>query len=224
MRHVVHTLPLALVLLSVPCLAPAGVIVDQSALNAGSVTSQSFTDFPEFSGSAFDDFTLGSTYALTTLTIFGVDEGDPSFNTAVTASIYAAPDLTTAPILTALGSQVGGNLEFDFGGALLGPGSYWLASYVTRPFSGGGQWFWTFGFPVSGSQAMFQNPGGGFGLGTGTVPVATLLGTDPVDMAFVLSGDLVVNSVPEPSTFALAGLAGLGGLVAAIRRRKTAAA
>ena len=76
------------------------------------------------------------------------------------------------------------------------------------------QWFWyQTGDPVSGSEAWIQNPGGGFGAGTGANPGSSSgFGFGRNDMAFVIEGDVV----PAPGALALLGL---GGLVAGRRRR-----
>src|SRR5262245_19512325 len=174
-----------------------------------SLSSQLFTDvgFVEFSTKIFDDFTIGAAYNLTTLTVYGIELGDPTYNVAVTAEISSTPDYNAA-ILSAVGTQIGDDLVFDFGGALLAPGTYWLTAYVTRPYDPGLQWFWDQAvLPVNGSVPYWHNPTGAQGFGTDPIPI----GTDR-DMAFTLTADLAVPSVPEPSSLVLLGTALFGGL------------
>ncbi len=187
------------------------VLVNQAPGTTGRV-AQDFTDFPAFSTAQLDDFTLSGEYNLGALTIFGLDRGDASFNVGAFAEIHTAPDLTSPILATATGSQVGADLQLNFGGATLGPGTYWLAAYVARPFAGGGQWYWLASSQaVAGSESFFHNPGGGFGAGGAPVPGSAVFDA-PADMAFVLEG----TATPAPGALALLGL---GGLVAGRRRR-----
>lgn len=145
--------------------ARADVIVDQSSGETGQfIPSQEFPDLPAYTAVAFDNFTIGTPLHITTLTAFGVTTGNPSSNLAVVAGIYASPDLTTSPVLSASGTQVGADLFFDFGGATLAAGSYWLGAYIVRNNSAGA-WLWNLRLPISGSQALWHNPGGGRGAG-----------------------------------------------------------
>jgi MYXO-CTERM domain-containing protein len=83
---------------------------------------------------------------------------------------------------------------------------------VNRPFGGGGgQWYWNTSATTNGSVGLWQNPGGGFGAGTGLQPNGALNGGNSADWAWTLEGD----KVPAPGALALLGLAGLAG-----RRRR----
>lgn len=189
------------------------VIIDQpvSPANIGRV-SQVFGDFPAFSTIGFDDFTLSSAYNLTSLTVYGIDNGDSNFNAAVRYAIVdVASNSPNTIFASGVGVQVGSNLQFDLTGVTLGAGTYWLTAWVDRPFTGGGQWFWAEATTSNGSESIFHNPGGGFGFGTNPTAGSAIFGA-PSDLAFTLSGDVV----PAPSALALLGL---GGLVAGRRRR-----
>ena len=167
--------------------ANAAVIVDQSSGQTGTfVTSQEFTDLTANSASAFDDFTIATPFDLTWLTVFGREGGNPSGDVRVKAGIYATPDWTTNPILSVSGVQVGADLTFDFGGATLAAGTYWVGAYVVRSVDAG-VWSWRLRLPISGSEAMWHNPGGGSGLGTSPVPLGTV--QEHADMMFILNGE-----------------------------------
>jgi hypothetical protein len=181
----------------------ADIIVDQP-VTSGQYSSQYFPDFPMFSGQAFDDFALNQTFRLTTFRAFGIEavNSHPAANISVTAEIRSAANLNSPVLLSAVGSEVGTDLVFDFGGATLGPGTYWISAYVTRPDGTGGQWYWSGHQPVTGNAAKYHNPGDGFGLGNDPVD---LVSGQPSDLAFRLEG----TPVPAPPAVVLIGI-GLG--------------
>lgn len=190
----------------------ADVIADQPASSFGDAASQIFLDpYAPYTCSAFDDFTIAEGYDLTALTVYGSDSvgGNSSLNVSVVVRFYTDPNLNNAAVATRTGTQVGGDLLFDLTGITLGAGTYWIAAQVERPFDGGGQWFWRTSETTNGAQAMWQNPGGGFGYGPNPIPL-TALGQSAYDMAFKLEG-----IVPTPGAMALLGLGGLLG-----RRRR----
>jgi hypothetical protein len=206
---------------AVPTIARAEVIVDQPYDGtSGAYVAQSFPDFPDFSTYEFDDFSTSADYYVDTLTVPGVESGDRDENVGVIGEIWTGlPDKGGALVMSGSGSEGDdGGLVIDFAGQTLVAGDYWITAYVDRPFaedndgdgSIGGQWFWFSTQPVNGSEEYFYNPGGGFGVGTESIPGSELFGV-AADMAFTLEGRLV----PEPSTFALLAL----GLLGAIRRR-----
>jgi len=92
--------------------ANAAVIVNQPNDTGNGYTSQDFTDFPAYSGSCFDDFTLSGQTQLGALTVFGQDGagGNSGANVAVVARIFLSPDLTSGAVATVVGTQVGGDL------------------------------------------------------------------------------------------------------------------
>jgi hypothetical protein len=210
-----------LLCLSLASALHAAVIVSQPRNPDNAVNSQVMPDLPELSLFASDDFTLVGAYDLSALTVYGLEAGGSGENTAVTAEIWTAtPGSLGAMMLHSFaGTQAGGDLSFNLTGTLLGPGSYWITAYVTRPSTAQGQWFWNFSAnAVSGAEANVYNPGGGVGIGTGPFPVGSFLGVNPTDLAFTLEGDLAQAQIPEPSTCALTAGA-LAGL-ALLRRRR----
>jgi hypothetical protein len=201
--------------------ARLGVIVNQDPGIGVGIVSQDMPDFPTFSSAAFDDFTLTQAHVITTFTAYGFDQ-NAAPNVAVVAGIYATPDLTTAPLYSETGSEDdSGNLTFDFGGALLDVGTYWITAYIVRPFDPReSEWFWRFFDPVSGSYAMWHNPFGGWDLGTAPTSAGPAASVGLVDMAYTLSG----VAVPEPSPLALGGTLTVVGFLASRARRRLARA
>lgn len=189
----------------------ADIIVDQPDALEGGIASQVFDPpYEGYSCSAFDDFTLGSAYNLTALTIYGENgAGSGDDDIAVTVRFLSAPNIGSATIASATGVQSGGMLTFDLTGITLGPGTYWISAQVQRNFDLGGQWYWHTSTTANGARAMWQNPGGSFGYGTDPIGI-DVLGQSRWDMAFTLEG-----YVPTPGAMALLGLGALAG-----RRRR----
>lgn len=153
---------------------------------------------------------------------YGFEQGDPSFNTAVTAAIWATPDLTGTPLYSFSGIETSPNLVFDLTGTTLLPGTYWLSAQVTRPFAGGGQWYWLNSSVISGSPAAWQNPGNGFGYGSSPVFYPTLpFSLQGPSFALRLEGNPVPDAPgPLPALGAFAGFATSRRLRARIRNAK----
>ncbi len=168
-----------------------GDVLYQQTPGASQVLSQTLTDLPDLSAYEFDDFVVGDTgWTVTKITIAGIEEGDPTVNTAVRLAITTAADFT---LLTTTYDGVednAGNLVFDNLNLALDPGAtLWITAWVERSFDAGGQWLWSTandGQPV-GSEEILHNPGGGFGSGTDPIPGSLVFGT-PADLAFTIEG------------------------------------
>ena len=174
------------------------------------IASQDFPNLPDYSCACLDDFTITAPVTLATLEIFGLEEAidGAALNLDVRAWILPAPYLGAVPVASLHGRQVGADLLFDLEGLVLEAGTYWIAAQVVRPFAGGQQWLWDLSDARNGAEAMFHNPGGGFGYGTAPLPVS-YFDSQMHDMAFRLQG------VPAPGVAAVLAIAGL-----AARRRR----
>lgn len=190
------------------------VIIDLAADSAQGVTSQVFPDLSSSSTWGFDDFTLSGTTRLTSLLIRGTELGDSAFNVDVNAAIWSTPDATGTPLYSISGAQISSDLSFDLSGITLSPGTYWLSAQVVRPLSGGGQWYWYQSNEISGSLAVWQNPGGGLGLGSSAIVSPTRPVTLP-SFSFRLEGDPVPG--PFPALGAVAAFAASRRLRSRIR-------
>jgi hypothetical protein len=204
--------------------ASADIIVDMPAnVPHLGIVSEAFTDDPMSSRQGFDDFTLASKYVLTSLRVYGLELGNRNQNVTVTAQFRAAANVSSPVLMSFTGSESGNDLLFDLGGAPLGPGKYWISAIITRP-ENGGLWLWDLHRPVTGSQAMWQNPGGAASYGTHPITVGTFQGTDPDDLAFRLEGYTSTSTVPAPPAVVLVGLgAGCVALRRYVGRRRVTA-
>jgi uncharacterized protein YhjY with autotransporter beta-barrel domain len=135
-------------------------IVDQTGLpnNAGVFLNVENTT----AGSAnitFDDFTTTQAYHLTTATFLGPFVGaNPT--TGYFARIDTVPDFTLTPLIQVAGANVNGDLHFNFGGALLNPGTYWIAAYASGPTA---VFFQRASFDIVGQLPLQQSILTGFG-------------------------------------------------------------
>lgn len=194
-------------------LAHADILIDQPNSGGNGRWSQSVTDMTDLATFQLDDFALLNDAHITTVIAYGEEQGNSGENLNIVAQIWSGlPTQGGSLVLSTNGVQNGHNLEFDFGGALLTAGSYWLTAYVERPLASGGQWFWNTSTVMNGNESYFYNPAGGFGLGVEPIPGSIPFG-EAADLAFSIHG----NSVPTPGVLALLGVA---GLVARSRRRK----
>lgn len=191
--------------------ANAAIIVDQPVGAGFGLPSQLFGQpYTDYDCAGFDDFTLQSTWDLTSLTVYGSNDirGGEALNDSVSLWIHTSPAYQTG--IHVFGTQVGGDLIFDLTGITLGAGTYWLSAQVDRPFTtGGGQWYWSPSNTLVGEAPLWQNPGGAWGGGTGFLPALAF--TSAIELAFTLEG----TKVPAPGAIAVVALAGVCG-----RRRR----
>jgi hypothetical protein len=168
-----------------------GDVLFQQLPGISQVPSQNFTDTPEFSTYEFDDFVVGANgWTVTKITVAGIEQGDPTLNTGVKLAISTGGDANLVTTTYDGVEDATGNLVFDNLNIALDAGAtMWITAWVERPFTPGGQWFWSTaddGSPV-GSEEIFDNPGGGFGSGTDPIP-GSMVFTTPADLAFTIEG------------------------------------
>ncbi|GIV15555.1 MAG: hypothetical protein KatS3mg022_0990 [Armatimonadota bacterium] len=160
--------------------------------------AQEFTD-PDnsiYSVWLFDDFTVPEPgWWIDRVTIYGSEQGTPSYNLGIYLSISPAPHVDVLDVV-ATGTEVvlepgetplrrRANLEFELNGFYLPPGTYYLSAWVRRPFDPGGQWFWLRTSPTFGEPFYLHNPGGGWGFGGNPVGGGWLT---EQDLSFTIEG------------------------------------
>ncbi len=185
----------------------ADVLWDQpwDGVSLGS-PAQDFTDRDSqpFSVWLFDDFIVPEPgWWIGRVTVYGSEQGTPSYNLGVYLSISPAPHVDVLDVV-AIGTEVvlepgawpqrrRADLVFELGGFYLPPGTYYLSAWVRRPFdlnrdgtgNDGGQWFWLRTSPTRGEPFYLHNPGGGWGFGGN--PVGGGWNTEQ-DLSFTIEG------------------------------------
>ena len=130
----------------------------------------------------------------------------------------------STPDYSAIGAGYAGtegeqDMYFDLPDVYLGPGNWWITGWMGRPLTEG-QWYWDATTTVTGSEACWQNPSGGFGVGTALIPVQNVMGAPARDLAFRIEGRLAGQpAVPEAGSLVLA-MSGLPAVAILIRRRR----
>lgn len=184
--------------------AQAVVLYEQLTDGNNCAVAQDFPDFATFSAYEFDEFVVpaGELWCVNEFFCAGTELGDPSQNQEIHLRIQQNANFTTpgtlyADINAPLSVYVAGNLTIPVTPlAILGPGTYYVSTWIKRPFGGGGgQWFWCMTLTINGTEQWFHNPGGAFGFGTDPVPGSTVFGA-PEDEDFRLSGERATRLLP----------------------------
>lgn len=185
-------------------------LVTQSAATSGTVVAQSFADvgMDQYSTKAWDDFTVTENTFLTSgrayftpsmwgghlLVDFKVEVAD------VPGGAEAGGRVLHSTI--GRGQYGSGVVTWDFAGAPLAAGTYWISVQALGGFHVDGQVYWCRAntYPVRGSEHYLHNPGGAFGYGSAPVPGAWWKGS-AADLALVqyrqASFDRNSNGVPD---------------------------
>jgi hypothetical protein len=144
--------------------------------NGEGVDSQNFTsgDFTTYDNTAADDFVVPKK---TQWTVTGVDVTGEYFNgsgpaTSVDVTFYAnAKNMPGKAVkggtFTSLDCTGSPSFSCSLGkkGVTLKSGTYWVGVVANCSFEGGcGEWAWENNGTIHGNPAMWQNPGGGFGV------------------------------------------------------------
>lgn len=189
---------IGMLVFSAPALR-ADILWDQpwDGVSRGS-PAQDFTD-PDnrtYSVWLFDEFTVSEPgWWIDRVTVYGSEQGTPSYNLGVYLSISTAPHVDVIDVVS-IGTEVvlepgeaplrrRANLEFELNGFYLPPGTYYLSAWVRRPFDPGGQWFWLRTSPTLGEPFYLHNPGGAWGFGGNPVGGGWLT---EQDLSFTIEG------------------------------------
>jgi hypothetical protein len=212
--------------------ANAGVVYDQPPTFPGTTTAWTSTFDPVIFGNfytTYDNFSLASSSVVTDLTwqgfsfdsnsLGGTSNPVLSFNVSFYADASGKPGVSLSSQHIAFTSSVAGTTDYfangksetiyNYSGSLTSGfaaaagTSYWLSVQAVTNYPA--YWSWTSG--TGGDGASYQVLDPRFG---------TFANARTNDRAFSLSSSM---PVPEPSSLALCGLAGIAGLAVSLGRR-----
>ena len=139
---------------------------------SGGTSSQDFeTGYDTFDGQAADDFVVppGDTWTLTQVEVDGLYLGTgpvAAVNVFIYRNSFGIPFPWIAwrtGILPYWGPEPG-DLAIPIAPLVLTSGTYWVSVQAVMDYGVGGQWMWSNRTTMSGYPAVWQNPGGGFGM------------------------------------------------------------
>jgi len=205
-----------------PSAHPEAVLWDQplSSANQAAYVNQEFTDYPEYSSFLADDFINTEPWDISTIFVpgdgwngfsslmnadsltwqiyadnGGVPDGDPISGGAVW-SITLPPTDPQVTISTGTPGGYPSNATLNLATPVSVPdGQWWLVFYPTMGFGCCGQFGRQPADTANGYTGQFNNPGGGFGYGTGWQPW-TVIGPTQQDIAFRLEGEVANVDIP----------------------------
>jgi uncharacterized repeat protein (TIGR01451 family) len=173
------------------------VIYDQTSNPSGILGSQNFTDAPQYTCRAADDFVVpaGQSWTISSARMPGSYYGGigpaDSFNVTIFADDATFPgavlyDFPALPYTTDAGATT---FQIDFPSAIdLPAGTYWLAVQANMNLAGG-TWTWVGSLTPVDSGCVWENPLDGFGLGATTFQrVTDVVPSNPPDLSFQLLG------------------------------------
>ncbi|MEZ4779611.1 MAG: T9SS type A sorting domain-containing protein [Flavobacteriaceae bacterium] len=145
------------------------------------VPAQTFPDFPDFDCEAVDDVVLAGPDAgqLCAVSVTGTYTAgglpaDPNNTVVLTVYDDNAGEPGSVIFTETFPGSVDGNADGSFtleptGGPTFNPGTrYWISVNAVMEFGTSGQWFWSSATDGNDDPALWQNPGGGFGVGCTT--------------------------------------------------------
>ena len=208
--------------------ASGAILWDQltTAVPTGvSLSSQQFeAAYAAYNNISIDDFTLGANSTITSVDFSFLYFNGPGPVANWRVEIFSSPAAAVAagPALVGdvfdSGFLPGGQPATGAPAFLslpvnipLAAGSYWIGIQGVMDFAAGGQIALQNQNPITGAEGFFANPGGGFVVPGNGAPFSVLNGGTAADVIFRLNGE-----IPAPGA---AALLGLGGLIAARRRR-----
>lgn len=173
-------------------------LYDQTGNDSGAgLVSQNFeSSFDIYDATAADDFVVpdGNKWKIKEIDVVGTyfNGSGParSLNIAVYKTRNGLPGKKVAEYDDITGEDDLGSFRVTLPKPLkLKPGQYWVAASANMDFGSGGEWGFETGTLVINDEAVWENPGGGFGVGCTTwTPVSQCVPQITGDLLFALKG------------------------------------
>ena len=187
---------------AVPFLSVTGanILYNQNSSDAGDwVNSQNFTSgSTQYNDQAADDFVVPSsqTWRITEVDVTGMYFNGSGTATSENVIFYKNKNgMPDTPVRNGTFSNLNGTDGPNFAlmlpgkGLKLRSGHYWVSVIANMQFfTNGGQWGWEVNSVKHGKQAMWQNPGFGFGDCRTWEPIDTCYDLTGPDLMFALKG------------------------------------
>ena len=170
-------------------------LYDQNTNDAGYAVLSDYFDSGDFDSQAADDFAVpeGFTWIVTKIDVTGVYFN--SYGPSIGQKVYFYKDKNGKPgkLIQEIDNLQGVDNDGSFAitlpgkGVKLKTGKYWLSVQVGLHDFNDGQWGWEVSSEQNTSEAMWQNPGGGFGVCPIWGNIESCVGYGP-DLMFDLKG------------------------------------
>ena len=153
---------------AIPAASPDGTCYSNMGSDTfNAILSQNFeATFAAYSSQAADDFVLTSTCRAKSVDIVGQYFNGSGPADSVDLTVYKNQDNKPGKVLKTFHSRSytnGASFHLKVAGTLKS-GHYWLSPVANMAFGAGGEWGWEVQTEINGLEAMWQNPGGGFGI------------------------------------------------------------
>jgi hypothetical protein len=177
---------------------------------SSTIGSQNFgATYSQYDDAAADDFVVpaGHKWAIKEVDVAGVDYGSgpaSSLNVTFYKNSSGIPSAVKSQCLNESNAGYNGNGGYAIklvastctNGVVpkMKAGHYWVSVVANQNYSSGNQWFWTLNGTIHKDDAMWENPGGGFGLDQCVTwcDLSNVIGYSD-DLAFTLKGRDIVG-------------------------------
>ncbi len=159
------------------------------------VWSEKFSEseLDSFTSRGADDFSLSAPCVVRSIDVLGGygDGAGPAYseNVVVYEDSHGRPGAVITRQTVVVGSDMSGSFHLTLHRAVpLGPGTYWVSVRANTSYYQGSNWGWEVTNDLTGTGALWKNPGDGFGTGCTTYQPLTACATiDAPDFMFSIN-------------------------------------
>jgi len=177
-----------------PAASPDGVCAGNTGTDTfNAVVSQNFeATFAAYSSQAADDFILTKTCIASDFHVTGQYFNGSGPADSVDLTYYKNKNGHPGRVIKSFAGLPytnGPSFNLVYPKFKLKPGHYWVSPVANMNFSSGGEWGWEVQSEINGSEAVWVNPGGGFGVCSTWDTLTNCLGITG-DFLFTVTGKL----------------------------------